>query len=203
MGRPAHFKKGWKFKALQDDLKRTPTAVLKDIGKLVIQQTKRAFREQALGSKIWRPRGAGKGGDYVNIYGLISDFSQSAANPPRRRFKRRPALVDTRTLQRSFVAKVRSGKVIVSTPVSYAEVHQTGGTVKSKKIDKKVRSRLYKWLKKQTKKKRKKIGWLLNKKFKNQQLEMDVPARPFLGTTRKLRQGVYKKIGGKLIEPRK
>ena len=189
----AHFRKGGKIARIEKKL-TSPEVALKQIGALMVAESQRAFKEQQFGAKRWDARAP------INVYGIISDFSEGKSKPPARRFEPRPALRDTGRLAASIAFKVTGMAVEVGTNVEYAQVHQSGGEVESKPITETVQRLLWAWLKKQSKQMRGALGFLLNKKYTGQTLKGKVPARPFIGITDKTRKDVSRMVGVHIME---
>ena len=195
MTRP-EFEKGGKIRRIERELEN-PAAALKAIGTIMVAASQDAFRAQAFGGQAWEPRAP------INVYGIIADFAQGRKNPPQRRFERRPALQDTGRLARSIAFQVVGTRAVdVGTRLEYAGVHQFGGPVESEKITPEVRRNLWRWLKRQSRDLRNRLGWLLNKKFKGKTLKGEVPARPFVGVTDQIRDDVAQVVGVKIFEVR-
>lgn len=191
----ATFRKGAKVARIERNLD-DPDKTLTGIGAVLVAAAQATFKEQKLGRKKWEQRAP------VNIYGLIADFSQGKKAPAKRRFDRRPALVDTGRLRSSIAFRLIGSKVVeVGTPLRYGDVHQTGGKVKSEPIAP-IRKALWRWLKRQNLEMRRRLGFLFAKKF-DQGLEGEVPARPFIGFTRQTRKAIQKTIGVTLVEVKK
>lgn len=189
------FQKGAKVGRMERNL-ANPHAALTQIGVLMVAESQRAFKAQQFGAKKWDQRAP------VNIFGIIADFHQGRRKPPARRFQRRPALRDTGRLASSIAFEVIGNTVEVGTPLDYAEVHQTGGEVESKPLTGQVRRNLWRWLKTQNAELKRRIGWVLNRKFKDETLTATVPARPFLGITPETRKAVDKVVGVQIMETR-
>lgn len=174
-----------------------PSAALKQIGALMVAESQAAFREQRFAEKAWDARAP------VNVFGIIADFHQGRTKPPQRRFERRPALVDTGRLRSSISFQLRSPKVVeVGTNLDYAAAHQFGGKVKSKPLTRKVRRALWRWLRNEESSLRKRLGWLLNRKFEGKEIEAEVPARPFVGITKQTIEDVREVVGVTIMEAR-
>lgn len=187
------FKKGKKMERVERNLKN-PVAALGQIGALLVAESQRSFREQQFDGQVWDARAP------VNVFAIIRDFSEGKRKPPNRRFEMRPALRDTGRLASSIAFQVHGDTVEVGTNVEYAAVHQTGGVTESERLTSKARSGLWKWLKKQPLELKRRLGWVLNKKFRGEKLKQEVPARPFLGITDNARKGVRKIIGLEIVE---
>ena len=192
----ATFEKGAKLERWERNF-QNPRNALKQIGALMVAESREAFREQKHGRDRWKPRSD------VNVFGIIKDFAGGATAPPARRFERRPALSDTGRLKQSIAFKVFGRSVVeVGTNLPYAKVHQEGGAVKSEKITKGVQEALWKWLKKKDKTLKRRLGFLLNKKFRGKFLEGEVPKRPFVGITKQTRADVLEVVGLRILEVR-
>ena len=82
----------------------------------------------------------------------------------------------------------------------YAAVHQTGGTAESKRLTTDVRKALWTWLKGKGSDYKTQLGWLLNKKFRDQTIKGEVPERPFIGITDRTREFVRRAVGVEIME---
>lgn len=187
------FSKGAKVARIEQKLEN-PADALKQIGALMVAESQRAFKKQSHGGKPWEPRAP------VNVFGIIADFHAGRQKPPQRRFERRPALRDTGRLSASINFRVSGKTVEVGSNLPYAHVHNQGGEVESKPINSEVRSALYDWLKTQKLAMRRRLGWLLNKKFRDQKLKMNVPARRFVAITKRTRETVRRAVGVEIME---
>lgn len=187
------FKKGAKIERWERNLDN-PEAALKQIGALMVAESMAAFREQRFGKVAWKERGT------PNVFGIIKDFHEGR-EPPQRRFESRPALMDTGRLARSIAFVVLSRDTVeVGSPLAYAVKHHRGGEVESEKITEKVQKALGEWLKDQGGDLRKRLGFLLNAKFRDQTLKMEVPARPIVGVTRSTIRDAKEAIGVRIFE---
>lgn len=189
----ATFKKGAKMERMEKAL-QNPRVALKQIGALLVADSQKAFKAQQFDGKAWDARAP------VNVFGVLSDFAQGKRKPPGRRFEERPALRDTGRLASSIAFQVSGLTVEVGTSLDYAAVHQRGGETESVPITGKVRRALWKWLKKQPLELKRRLGWVLNKKFRDEKLKQNVPARPFLGISDRSRKGIKKVIGVEIVE---
>ena len=189
----ATFKKGAKVARIERKL-ADPSKALAQIGVLMVAESQRSFRDQKLGTTKWEPRAP------VNVFGIIADFHDGRKKPPARRFERRPALRDTGRLASSIAHSVKGNVVEVGTTVRYAAVHLRGGEVESKPLTSAVRSALWKWLRNQSTELKRRLGWVLNRKFRDKTLKQEVPARPFLGITAETRRNVRKVVGVEIME---
>lgn len=187
------FEKGDKLARIEGRLDK-PGATLKQIGVLLVSVSQRSFKDQRLGAKEWKPRSP------VNVFGIIADFAAGRRKPPQRRFEQRPALRDTGALAKSIAFQVSGDVVEVGTNIEYARVHQFGGKVESAPLTDSVRDLLKAWLKTQALPIKRRLGWLLNRKFRGKTIAGEVPARPFLGVTPEARKAVRKLIGVELLE---
>lgn len=190
------FEKGAKVKRIERAVSN-PTGALKQIGALLVSQGQRAFRMQRLGREAWKPRGV------PNVFGIIADFHAGKRAPPARRFQKRPALRDTGRLASSLAFRlVGKDTVEAGSNLPYAAVHQAGGRVESETITEKVQRLLWSWLKGRGSEWKAKLGFLLNKKFRDKKLEGEVPARPFIGITETLRRDIREVVGVEIFEAR-
>lgn len=187
------FEQGAKMRRMSGKL-ADPSVALKQIGVMMVAESQASFKAQSFGNRKWRERGK------VNVFGIISDFAQGRRKPPARRFETRPALRDTGRLANSIAFAVKGRTVEVGTTVPYASLHNFGGVSKSEKITPQIQQGIWSWLKKQNRELKRRLGWLLNSKFENQQLEMRVPKRQFVGVTMQTRKAIRKTIGVEIME---
>lgn len=111
-----------------------PSDLMKQLGALMVSQSGKAFDESRLGEYIWPRRypNQGEGDRFVNIAGIVSDFSQGK-EPPLRRFQARPPLLDTGWLRRTAKDRSKSLRLLntheveVGTTDPKAARHQWGG----------------------------------------------------------------------------
>lgn len=187
------FEQGAKLRRVDKKL-TDPSKALKQIGVTMVAESQASFKEQRFGRKAWRGRSP------VNVFGIISDFAQGRREPPARRFETRPALRDTGRLANSIAFAVKGKVVEVGTTVPYASLHNFGGVSKSEKITLTVQQRIGKWLRKQSEELQQRLGWLLGDDARDQQLEMRVPKRQFVGITIKTRKEIRQTIGVRIME---
>lgn len=181
-------KKGAKIERMERWLEK-PTAALKQIGALGVAESQEAFREQSFDGKKWPERNPDK--PVVNVFGVISDFSQGKTKPPNRRFQTTPALIDTGRLASSISFRLVSDDTVEwGTNIVYAPVHQSGGEVESEEITETVQRLLGAWLKKQSSAMKGRLGFLLNKNMTGEKLQGEVPQRRFVGVTKQLIEDV-------------
>lgn len=173
-----------------------PQTALKVIGALMVSESQGAFRAQSFGGKEWKDRAP------INVFGLLADFRVGRQAPLPRRFERRPALRDTGRLAASIAAVVEGNSVVVGTNLPYGSVHNFGGPVESVEITKDIRSRLWAWLRQQTRELKRSLGWLLNRKLVGTKLKGTVPQRQFVGVTPQTRIAIRKAIGREVFEVR-
>lgn len=94
-----------------DALKRVRTALesprgtLTSVGAAMKAASQKAFDDQSFGGTRWEPRMD------PNIPGIIRDLEQGKT-PPERRFKSRPALMDTGSMWRAINYKVHGDKFV-------------------------------------------------------------------------------------------
>lgn len=187
------FKKGAKIERWEKALEN-PVRALKQIGALIVAESERAFREEKHGRDKWAARSD------VNVYGIIADFSKGGT-PPARRFERRPVLHDTGRLSGSITPRVLGRKAVeVGSNLPYAGVMHHGGPIESEPITKSVQKALDEWLKPKDKGIKRRLGFLLNKKFTGETLKGEVPARPFVGITKDTIADIHEEIGVAIME---
>lgn len=190
----ATFEKGAKVSRWEKHL-TDPSAALKQIGALMVSESRRGFKLQRFGKDEWEPRAP------VNVFGIIADFHEGKAKPPNRRFEKRPALRDTGRLSKSIAFRLVSNHVVeVGTNLPYAGVHHTGGEVESKPITEKVQDALGAWLEKSGRKHKGRLGFLLSEKMTGKTLTMEVPRRPLVGITEQTRHFVKEAVAVRIME---
>ena len=192
---PAEFEKGAKIERWERNLSN-PQAALKQVGAMMVAESQRAFVNQKIGDKSWDARAP------INVLGIIADFAAGKKTPPSRRFENRPALRDTGRLAASITFRViGAGDVVeVGSNLPYAAVHHRGGTVESKPITEQVRTALNDFLKGKGKQYRKRLGWLLNRKFAGKTLKQKVPARPIVAITDQTIADTREAVGVRIFE---
>lgn len=138
---------------------RDKDALLDAAGALLVRTSQEAFVKQRFGSIVWPERYAGDTREpFVNVAGIVADFNAGRAEPPQRRFDRRPALMDTGELARSpSYRKVGPDSVEAGSTVPYAALHQRGGE-SSQPVTRETKERLWGWLKGRREKLRRKVS---------------------------------------------
>ena len=193
------YRKGAKIDRWEKAL-NNPAAALKVIGAKMVSESQAAFKNQRFGDKEWKPRAV------PNVFGIIDDFDAGKSTPFPRRFEDRPALVDSGVLKSTRgIAATPVGRfaVEVGSNLSYAAVQHHGGPVESKTITETIQLALGNWLLKvEDDAIFKKLGFLLNKKWRGKKLEGKVPARPFVGITKQTIADVKEAVGVKIFEVR-
>lgn len=187
------FDQGAKMRRWKTNLER-PEKALKQIGIMMVAESRGAFKKQRFGSERWSARGT------PNVFAIISDFHAGKKTPPKRRFEDRPAMRDTGLLMRSITYAVSGDTVTVGTVVHYADVLHDGGAIKSKTINQLVQRLLHAWLKGKGRKWRGDLGYLLNKSYLDTELEGTVEARPFVGITARTLTNAQKIVGTRIME---
>ena len=188
------FDPGDKVRRIQRNLEQ-PTEALTQIGALMVAESQAAFRNQRHGKSEWDARSP------VNTLGIIADFHAGKKAPPARRFESRPALRDTGRLAASIAFKLATADTVeVGSTLPYAAVHHHGGVSESQPINDQVRRLLGAWLKRKGKPYRKRLGWLLNKKFAGETIKTRVPKRPIVGITQQTMEDVREAVGVRIME---
>ena len=193
-----------------------PKDVLKQIGALIVTQTQRTFTNQRSPSgKPWLERYPSQDGPKLNVAGALSDFNKGATTLGSKRFKGRPALVNTGKLKSEWNSKAErttiKSKYVVVVGVSegvapYASRMQEG-TASTQDITSTGKKSIYAFIKANKKNKKgeavsEHMGWMLNKYTKPTTLETTPVARVFLEivpeTERKIKRAVEQVIEKKL-----
>tara|TARA_R100000808_G_scaffold6010_1_gene18028 strand:- start:8818 stop:9528 length:711 start_codon:yes stop_codon:yes gene_type:complete len=196
---------------------QNPRIVLKQIGRLLVDQTQRAFRNQATpAGEKWKARYPNQDSQFLNVAGALSDFNSGRAEPKPIRFQNKPVLKNTGNLKNYWNAVTKENnqiegkfKVVVGVTgkiAGYASRMQYGGESEMD-ITPEGKSRLYLYLYPDGKRGRKtakretvtaRMGWMLNKYKKPTKLMTDVVPRTFLDivptTERKINTLVTKTI---------
>lgn len=151
------------------------------IGRFLQERAKDRFNEQAFDGQEWPERSV------PNLAGIISDLKRGRrpTQLPKRRFEGRPALIDEGTLKKSIGYEVSDDGTLITvgSPLPYAQRMQEGGK-STIQIPSDVRQGL-----------RKVAGSNQVKQLpdpdaaarrliaasRKEEIEIDVPARPFLG----------------------
>lgn len=170
-----------------------PEKALKQIGILMVAESTDAFKAQQFGRERWPARGK------VNVYGIISDMTNSKT-PPARRFQDRPVLKDTGRLSSTIAHRlIGTHEVEVGSNLPYSGVHNYGGKVESDPITETVQKRLSRWLRTQPFKIQSKLAWLLRPSQKGKTLKTEVPAREFVGINKQTVLDIVEVVGDSLF----
>lgn len=172
------------LRRLRTRLRNTAPAA-RMIGILLVSESARAFTEQRLGDVRWPERYPNQAEPFVNVAAVLEKANRGIKPRPGD-FSRRPALLSTRTLQRSVAMNVRGpGLVEVGSVVPYAALHHYGGTSRQE-VTETAKLTLRSWLytakgrlRKQAAPYAEKLTPLLRKTHH----ETEVFARPFIGVT--------------------
>jgi phage gpG-like protein len=192
--------------------------LLRDIGRVILDDARKNFKRQAMGQLRslvpggkWEPRYPQQAEkEKVNVAGAIDDLQDSSVIKPRR-FKDRPALIDTGALLASLndsdaISITKTNTVRVGSKLPYAHLMQVGGKGNVKMLGEDFKSNLY-----QAMQERKDVdgkytdegnalksnmAWL----FSQDQYQADVNPRPFIGLTlnvrRRIRRLIKKALSG-------
>lgn len=164
---------------------RNPAPAARMIGLLLVSESARAFTEQRLGAERWPERYPNQAEPFVNVAAVLEKANRGVKPRPGD-FSRRPALLSTRTLQRSVASELRGPNTVeVGSASPYAAVHQYGGTSKQE-VSATAKLTLRSWLytpggrlRKEAAPYAEKLSPLLSKASH----ETEVFARPFVGVT--------------------
>lgn len=192
----AAFDEGGRVRRMRRNM-QNPTKALKQVGAILQAEAQASFKRQGLGKDKWPER------KVPNVFGIIADFHAGKRAPPGRRFTSRPALRDTGALARSISWAVLGTKVVeVGSKLPYAGQHHRGTESESKPITAQVRRLLWAWLRGKGSQWKRELGWLLNRKFKDATLTMDLPERRIVGVTKDARSRIKQAIGVTIAEVR-
>lgn len=190
----ASFDKGDKVRRWEKRLD-DPEPALKQIGIIMVAESQEAFRNQRFGKDAWRERRV------PNVFGIIADFHKGSPKPPQRRFEKRPALHDTDRLAGSISFSIVSRDTVeAGSNLPYAGKHHRGTETESEPITAQVRRLLWAWLKGPGKQWKRALGWLLNRKFRDVRLTMQLPERRIVGITKQTMRDVKEAVGVKIME---
>ena len=179
-----------------------PAKLLKQIGYILLEDSQRAFDNQAFGEIKWPPRYPRQTSLYANIAGIVRDFSMGKKRPPKRRFENRPAGLDTGVLRRSLQSAAKaigvSGYTVsVGSTVEHAGRFHAGGITRQP-ITQGIKDLLGKFLRtKFGKQYRPRLGWLFSKKT----LVTKLNPRPIVGITDKAEMRIVQTIQDFLAPP--
>lgn len=184
--------RGTRVQVLADALSNVKP-ILKKVGLWLVRATQQAFRAQARGMFGWKKRRV------PNIPGVLRDMERGITVPGRR-FKDRPALVDTGMLRNSIAYEfVNPTTIRFGTNLPYAAVHQRGGVSKIRLMPVML-TNLAIWLRSQQGEKwRDSFGWVFSKK-PGSTLSFRVAKRPFVlvseGDRAEIRRIIADQIAG-------
>lgn len=169
--------------------------LLNKIGIQISSVSQDSFKKQSLGEIKWHQRYPNQSEPFINIAGALSDLNKGS-NIKARRFERRPAVMDTGTLQKSIKHRIVSGDTVaIGTVLPYAKFHQHGLT-SVMPVTQTAREKLAKLMKtsRTGKKKNKdalsKLGFL----FQTDQLKTKIVKRPFIGLTDELQKDIPRTV---------
>ena len=109
--------------------------LMKQIGAIIAEHCRRAFKLQQLGDIKWPERYPGMESPFINIAGALEDWNAGRAKPQLNRFQDRPALIGpggghlgrSLTYKMGAVVPGETAEVFVGTSMQYAALHQEGG----------------------------------------------------------------------------
>ena len=172
------FRRGSRLEAVRAHA-QSPRALLKAAGAVVEAGADEAFRDQG------RPPGSWPERMVPNIAGIIVDLSGPSEAPKARRFEGRPAVHDTNRLSQDISTDVTGPRTAeTGSGLPYSGTQNYGGESETLPMTPKFQRKLWRWLKTPAGEPWKgELGWMLNKKFTNQTITINVQARPFLEVT--------------------
>lgn len=168
-----------------EQLKRlaiNPKEILEQLGRIILEQSKKAFEDKSFDGKSWLPQYPSESENFVHLAGCVADL-QDGPIIQEKRFSRQPVGVDTGRLKESLAysrsARVVDKNLIITSSVPYAEKFGEGGS-SVQEITPAVKANLKAWLASHH-------GHpavsKLRALLKKDQLVTTSPARPFLGLT--------------------
>lgn len=167
---------GTRIEAMRQ-LNASPRPILAKFSVYWIRETQRAFREQGRGPFNWDER------INPNVPAILRDVTARPSvkgGPGGRRFRGRPALVDTGALKNTVTTRfVRENLIEAGSPQPYANAHQLGGP-RSIPITRPMKANLWAWMKSLSKAARKRMQALLGYLFGLDVFDISVRARPFV-----------------------
>lgn len=175
------------------DALRNPQKALKQIGAMMVAESEEAFEEQAFGEADWDERGL------PNVFGILQDL-EDGGEPKDRRFETTPVLIDAGHLSRSITFETGKDSVTVGSNLEYAALMHGGGTSFSVEITEDIQARMRAWLDGPGKQWEPELGFITRPAFLGQKLEMEVPARPFVGVTKQTIEDVAFILGVEVFE---
>lgn len=127
-----------------------PEKLLKRFGALLVSDSQKAFKDQALGDIAWPARYPNQRDPFINIAWALKDFAAGRSKPLDRRFQNRPAGIDTgETMRATSFRLVGPTAVEVGNPMPWANAMQRGGIEGVIPITAEMKKRMGKWLKSQ------------------------------------------------------
>ena len=185
------------FVKLREALDDT-TDVMERIGAILEASTDEAFDDQKFGDFVWPEQYPNQADPFVNLAGLISDFADGATEPKARRLTRKPALIDTGALSKSFKSRVLSNRLVeIGSTHPAAATHQWG-LVSSQSLAQDTKNRIAKWVLKQDKDMKKKIAPLLMPSVTG--WDTQVAQRPMIGVTREAEVDIVEAVESMIAE---
>lgn len=169
------------FVKMREALDET-TDVMKRIGEIIQAESEASFADQKFGEHVWARQYPNQADPFVNIAGLIDDFSGGASQPKARRLTRKPALIDTGALSTSVKSRVVNTRLVEIGSTHPAAANHQWGLTSHQALDGGTKNRIAKWLLKQSKPMKKKLAALLMPSVTG--WDTEVVQRPFLGVTR-------------------
>lgn len=120
--------------------------LLKQIGTLLVADSRRAFQDQKFGDILWPEKYPGSPRPFLSIAGIVQDFSEGNTKPRPESLADRPALHRTGALRNSpAYHPIGDDALEVGSQIPYATLHQQGGW-SSQPITEDMKKRMEDWL---------------------------------------------------------
>lgn len=123
-----------------------PFPFLNQVGLIVVADSQKHFRDQEFDGIPWPERYPNQEGPKLNIAGALTDAAAGRSNPLARRFRDRPAGIDTGNLRRSVTYRIEGTDVIAGSTAANAQITQEGGRT-AINVTSTIRNTINQWLK--------------------------------------------------------
>lgn len=128
--------------------------LLKQIGALLVRDSRQAFQDQRFGEIPWPEKYPGSPKPFISIAGIVQDFNEGGTKPRPETLNDRPALQRTTALRNSPSYRFIDDHTIeLGSQLPYAGLHQQGGW-SSQPVTEDTKTKIENWL---DVKKRKKV----------------------------------------------
>lgn len=159
--------------------------LLKVVGALAVSEAQRHFIDQEFDGVPWESRYPSQSAPKINIAGAVDDLNRSGTIRANR-FDDRPAGIDKNTLFMSITSRqIDQNTVESGSNLDYADRVNKGG-ISELPVSDRAKKGLGKFLKKQSKDRRKAFGEKVGFLFGVDSLRTEVIGRQFIGVTKQL-----------------